>query len=188
MINRPHISFPLIVLVVLGLLTVWLDRVTHPPEHAKDGDLYHTPDYIVEDLSGIRMEYDREILRKFTAHKLFHYLSENVTQMEQVSFISTQPEKPPIHLQADRAEVTNKGENILLRDNVMAIRGTDQDKGKITLITDFLHLIPHQNLVTTNQPVTISRMNTTINGIGLELNNETGIIQLLQQVKAVNRK
>ena len=174
MINRLHISFPLIVLVVLALLTVWLDRITHPPEHAKDGDMYRNPDYIVEDLSGIRMEYDQEIHRKFTAHQLFHYLNDNVTQMEQVSFISTQPEKPPIYLQANRAEVRNKGENIFLRENVTAIRGTD--------------LIPHQSLVKTDQPVVISRMNTTIHGIGLELNNETGIIQLLQQVKAVNRK
>ena len=188
MINRLHISFPLIVLVVLALLTVWLDRITHPPEHAKDGDMYRNPDYIVEDLSGIRMEYDQEIHRKFTAHQLFHYLNDNVTQMEQVSFISTQPEKPPIYLQANRAEVRNKGENIFLRENVTAIRGTDNEKGKITLTTDFLHLIPHQSLVKTDQPVVISRMNTTIHGIGLELNNETGIIQLLQQVKAVNRK
>lgn len=188
MINRPHISFPLLVLVILALLTMWLDRITRPPEHTRDGDLYRNPDYIVEDISGIRMEYDQEIHRKFTARKLFHYLNENVTQMEQVSFVSTQPEKPPIHLQADRAEVRNKGENIFLKDNVTAIRGTDEEKGKITLVTDFLHLIPHQSLVTTDRPVTISRMNTTIHGIGLELNNETGIIKLLQRVKAINHK
>lgn len=188
MINRPHISFPLILFVVLVLLTIWLDRITRPPEHTKDGDLYRNPDYIVEDLSGSRMEYDQEIHRKFTARKLFHYLSENVTQMEQVSFINTQPAKPPIYLQADRAEVRNKGENIFLKENVTAIRGTDQEKGKITLMTHFLHLIPQQNLVTTDQPVTISRMNTTIRAIGLELNNETGIIQLIDQVRAVNHK
>jgi lipopolysaccharide export system protein LptC len=134
------------------------------------------------------MEYDQEIHRKFAARKLFHYLSENVTQMEHVSFTNTQPDKPPIHLQADRAEVRNKGENIFLRDNVTAVRGTDHEKGKITLTTHFLHLVPHQNLVTTDQPVTISRMSTTIQAIGLELNNETGIIRLIDQVRAVNHK
>ncbi len=188
MINRLHISFPLIIFVSLILLTVWLDRITRPPEQAKHGSLYRNPDYIVEDLSGVRVEYEQAIHRKFTAHKLFHYLDENVTQMEHVSFVSTQPEKPLIRLQADRAEVRNKGENIYLIRNVTAIRGLDDERGKITLMTNFLHLIPEQSLVKTDQLVTISRMNTTIKAIGLELDNETGIIQLLTQVKAVNSK
>ncbi len=188
MFRRLHISFPLIFFIFLLLLTFWLDRVTRPPEQNKDDDLYRNPDYIVEDLSGTRMEHERAIQREFTAKKLLHYLSENITQMEQVNFVNTEPKKPPIRLQADRAIVKNKGENIFLMENVTAIRGTDDDKGKITLMTNFLHLIPDESLVKTNQSVTISRLNTTINAIGMELNNQTGMIQLLAQVRAVNNK
>ena len=188
MFSRLHISFPLIFFIFLLLLTFWLDRITRPPEQTKDDDLYRNPDYIVEDLSGIRIEHERAIQRKFAAKKLFHYLNENTTQMEQVNFVNTEPEKPLIRLQADRAEMKNKGENIFLMENVTAIRGTDDDKGKITLMTNFLHLIPDESLVKTDQSVTISRLNTTINAIGMELNNHTGMIQLLAQVRAVNNK
>ncbi|MEK7844323.1 MAG: LPS export ABC transporter periplasmic protein LptC, partial [Pseudomonadota bacterium] len=59
---------------------------------------------------------------------------------------------------------------------------------KITLVTNFLHLIPDDDLVKTDQSVTISRFNTTINAIGLELNNHDGMIQLLSKVRAVNNK
>ena len=98
------------------------------------------------------------------------------------------PEKPLIRLQADRAEVKNKGKNIYLMENVTALRGADDERGKITLMTSFLHLMPDESLVKTGQSVTISKLNTTINAIGLELNNRTGVIQLLTQVRAINNK
>jgi lipopolysaccharide export system protein LptC len=187
MISRLHISFPLIFFVLLALLTVWLDQITLPPEQTGEDDLYLNPDYIVEDLTGIRMDHERAIQRKFTAKKLFHYLNEDVTQMEQVSFINAKPGKPLIRMRADRAEVKNEGKNIYLTGNVTVLRGSDDEKGKITLMTNFLHLIPDEDLVKTDQSVTISRSNTTINAIGLELNNHNGKIQLLSKVKAVDK-
>lgn len=186
MVNRLHISSPLILLILLALLTFWLDRITRPSEQIRDNNLYVNPDYIVEDLSGIRIDYEREIQREFTAEKLFHYLDEEVTQMEQVSFINTEPEKPLMRLHADRAEVKSKGKNIYLMGNVTAIRGADDEKSKITLMTDFLQLIPDENLVKTDQAVTITRLNTTIHSTGLEFNNRIGVMQLLSKVKSVN--
>lgn len=188
MISRLHISFPFVLITILVFVTLWLDRVTRPPEQTRDDDLYRNPDYIVEDFSGIRMDYERGIQRKFAAKKLFHYLNDDVTQMEHINFISTEPEKPLIRLRADHAQVKGKGENVFLTGDVIALRGSDDQKDKITLKTNFLHLIPDEDLVKSDQPVTISRLNTKINAIGLELNNQTGMIQLLTQVRAVNNK
>ena len=108
--------------------------------------------------------------------------------MEQVSFINIEPEKQLIRLHADKAEVKSKGKNIYLTGNVTVARGADDEKTKITLMTDFLHLIPDEDLVKTDQAVTISRLNTTIHSTGLEFNNRIGVIQLLSKVKAVNIK
>lgn len=188
MISRLQISFPLALFILLMFLTFWLDRITRPPEQTKSDDWYSNPDYIVEELSGIRMDHDRMVKRQFTANKLFHYLTEDVTQMEQISFISADPKKPLLRLQADRAEIKNQGKNIYLTGDVIAMRGADDERGKTTLTTSFLHLIPEQNLVKTNQPVTISKLNATINAVGLELNNQTGMIQLMSRVKAINNK
>jgi len=183
-----NLKFPLILLVLLIVLTFWLDRVTRPPEQNKDGDLNRNPDYIVENLSGIRIDYAQETERKFTAEKLFYYLDEKVTELEQVNFINTELEKPLIRMFADRAVVKSKGQDIYLMGNVTAIRGMDGEKSKITLTTHFLHLIPDESLIKTDQPVTISRFNTMVNANGLEFNNRIGMIELLSNVRAVNKK
>ena len=188
MVNRLHFSFSLILFIILIVLTIWLDQITRPPEQNKDNDSLRAPDYIVEDLSGSRLDHEHAIQRKFTARKLSHYVKEEVTQLEQVGFINIDLQKPLLRLQADRAEIRNKGNNIFLMDNVTAIRGEDQEKGKITLMTHFLHLLPKESLVKTDQGVTITRLLTTINAQGMELDNRTGKIELLSQVKAVDMR
>ncbi len=188
MIMRQYISSPLIFFIILALLTFWLDRVTRPSGQTTDDSLYLNPDYIVEELSGIRMDHEHEIQRKFTAKKLFHYLDEEVTQLEQIGFMNSGPGSPLMRLYADRAEVRSKGKDIFLTGHVTAIRGMDDEKDKITVRTDYLHLIPDESLVKTDRVVTISRFNTTIDATGLEFDNRAGMIQLLSRVKAVNKK
>lgn len=188
MIKRPFISSPVILLIILALLTFWLDHMTRPPESVRDESLSLNPDYIVEELSGVRMDYEQRIQRKFAAQKLFHFLDAEVTQLEQVSFANADPKNPLMRVYAERAEIINKGEDVYLTGNVKAVRGTDEDNGNITMVTDFLHLIPKENLVKTDQPVTIARFDTTIKAIGLEFDNRIGMIQLLSSVRAVNTK
>lgn len=93
-----------------------------------------------------------------------------------------------MHISADRALVKEKGKRIDLIENVTAVRGTSDDKGKITLVTDFLHLNPNENLITTDHAVTITRFKTKIEAKGLEFNNRIGEMKLLSAVKTVNNK
>lgn len=188
MSSRLRIGSPLILTTLLIILTFWLDRMTLPPEFTKDDNLYRNPDYIAEDLSGMRMDYEQMAQRKFTAKKLSHYLDEKITELEHINFTNTEPEKPLMRLSANRAIIKSKAKDIYLTGDVTAIRGADGDKGKITLATNFLHLIPDENLIKTDQAVTISRFNTTVNANGLEFNNRTGMIELLSAVRAVNKK
>jgi len=52
------------------------------------------------------------------------------------------------------------------------------------MVTDSLHLVPDQEIVKTDRPVTITKMNTIVNSVGMQLNNKTGIIELHSKVKA----
>lgn len=187
MIRRSYFSFTFMLLVGLAVLTLWLDKMTLPKTSSSDTEIYQEPDYIIENLSGLRVEYNKATQRAFYAKKMFHYLDQDLTELEQIQFINSQVDKPPFRVFADRAELRDNGENIFLTGNVTVMRGLDQDKSKITLKTDKLHLIPDEDLVKTDKSVTLSRLNTTIHAIGLELNNQTGMIELLSRVRAVDQ-
>ena len=187
MFRRPYFSFSTILLIGLVALTVWLDQLTKPLSPATDTAFYDEPDYIIENISGLRIEHNKNTHNTFHAKKMFHYLNQDLTELELIRFIHNKPEKQPFLVFADSAAIHSNGENIFLTGDVTAMKGSDEDDKKIILKTDMLHLIPDQDIAKTDRQVRISKFNTTINAIGLELNNQTGQIELLSRVRAVNQ-
>ncbi len=182
MFNHLRPSVLLIMLVLLALLTFWITNAVVPTMTNQGSDTHQKPDYIIENLSGIRANHESTVQRNFSAKKLLHYLDGDVTHMESPYFTNMESQKPVMRVKADKARLLGEGENVYLTGNVKVLRGEDNDK--ITMMTSYLHLIPDENIAKTNKTVVFSRKNTTISAIGLELDNHTGIVQLLSRVKA----
>lgn len=187
MVRRSYFSFTFILLIALFAITVWLDKVTYPTSTTNNLDFDHQPDYIIENISGLRVEHDKSIHRFFHAKTLVHFTNQELTQLENIQFVNTETEKPLFQVFADQAELRGNSEDIFLNGNVTVIRGNNEDKRKITLKTDKLHLLPNENKAKTDKSVLITRHNTTIQAVGLELNNETGMVELLSRVHAINQ-
>ena len=88
-----------------------------------------------------------------------------------------------MQIKAGRAELLEYGENIHLTENVTVLRGVNDDEDKITMVTSYLHLVPGDNIARTNKAVAITTQNATMDAVGLELNNHTGVLKLLSRVK-----
>lgn len=71
MIRRSYFSFTFILLTGLLALTVWLDKVTHPLSTAPELDFYQQPDYIIEHISGLRVEHEKPFTVFSTQRKCF---------------------------------------------------------------------------------------------------------------------
>lgn len=188
MIKYSHISFPLAVFIFLALVALWLDQISRPYESTNGKGFFHNPDYIIEGVSGIQIDHIQATHKDFSAHTLSHYFEESITRMQHINFKSSGQGKSIFRIQADLAEIKDKGKNIFLRENVTAIRGIEDDKNEIILTTDFLQLIPDESMVLTNHAVTITKPGSKVSATGMELNNQTGILQLLSRVKATNFK
>ncbi len=182
MFNHLRSSVLLIMLVLIALLTFWVTNAVVPIITSQGNDMHQKPDYIIENLSGIRANHESTVQRNFSAKKLLHYLDGDVTYMEKPYFANIEIQKPIMRVKADKARLSGEGENVYLTGNVKVLRGEDSEK--ITMMTSYLHLIPGENIAKTNKTVVFSRKNTTINAVGLELDNHTGIVQLLSRVRA----
>lgn len=181
---RPLVSRLAPWLVVLVVLTYWLDKMLQQPGVQLNGDLQQDVDYIIENLDGVQVDYPLAAHRLFAAQTLTHYPQGDITHLEQVNFASIEPDQPMVRVSADHAELTEGGKEIYLSGNVSVIRGEDSDRDKVTMLTTFLHLIPDDSIAKTDQPVVVTRMNSTVNAVGMVLNNQTGEIQLLSRVSA----
>lgn len=172
---------PIAILMILVLLTFWLDQTIQHPSAREDYDLNHQPDYIIENLLGVEVAHDKALRLLYSADVMTHYPAGDMTYFEQVDFSRIQPVKPLVQISADYAEFASGKDNIYLMGNVFIIR--EMDTGKETMRTEFLHLIPDAEIAKTDQPVTITRKNTVVDAVGMEFNDRAERIDLKSRVK-----
>lgn len=181
--DRLAIRFPLALLVLLAVLTFWLDRKVHPPTPKRDGSARHEIDYYVENFSATRMGPDGNLRYIFAAKRMEHYPDDDSTHLISPQFKHLGEGKPPLQITADKGLISQDGEHAYFVNNVQVVRESGSDRAPITLSTSYLHLIPDDDIAETNKPVTITDANVVINAVGLELNNKTRVLKLKSQVK-----
>mgnify|MGYP003334492043 CR=1 FL=1 len=176
--------FPLALMVVLAALTYWLDQVVQKPAAAPNALLRHDPDYIVDKLLATRMDVNGGIKNTLRSDKLVHFPDDDTTELENPRFISF-AKSAPVTITAKKGLVSSNGENVYFRDTVRVVRAPYGEKSEMVMDTDYLHVLPDDNIAKTDRAVTITDANMVINAVGMELNSETRMMQFNSRVKGV---
>jgi len=183
MSDRLTAWFPLLLLAALAGLTFWLDRVVQPPGNGQGAVVRHDPDYIVDGLSAVRMAPDGSVKHSLFADRMVHFPDDDTTHLRLPRFVSYATVQAPVTITAREALVSTEGENIYFHDDVLVTRAPYANRSELRLRTNYLHVIPDDNIARTDRPVTITDANTTVHAVGLELNSETQVLRLLSRVK-----
>lgn len=176
---------PLVLVGLLAVLTFWLDRVVQPAPRGS-GASRHEPDYIVDNLSAMRMGETGMPRYTLSAAKMTHYPDDDTTVLTTPKFVSQRTAEPPVTITASQAVVSANGEDVYFQDDVRVTRAPGQGTtGELVVRTDFLHVIPDLHIARTDRAVTITDAATTVTAVGLELNSETRVIKLLSRVRGI---
>lgn len=186
--DRYAIWFQVGLLLLLAMLTFWLERTVQAPQPKNDGSSRHDPDYTVENFTATRMGLDGLPRHTLAAAKMVHYPDDDTTHLEKPHFTRLEKDRPPLHIQSDRGLLSSEGEHAYFTGNVLVTREATQDKSALTLTTSYLHVIPDQDRALTDKPVNIRNAHTNVNAVGLELNNQTHVMKLLSRVKGEYEK
>jgi lipopolysaccharide export system protein LptC len=170
-------------LLLLGA-TYWLDQQVLPLPPRADDSKRHDPDYIINSLSATTLDEQGKPHYLMSAVKMIHYPDDDSTHMVEPRLVSLYANRPPVHVSARRGEVSNQGDQVFLYDDVKVVREAGASQSQMTFTTSFLHVLPDQDIADTDRPVTIVDDSTVVNGIGMKLNNRTGIAELLAQVRS----
>lgn len=181
--DRLTLWFPVGLLVLLAMLSFWLDRTVQPAQPKNDGSSRHEPDYTVENFTATRMGVDGLPRHTLAAAKMLHYPDDDTTHLEQPHFTRFESRMAPIHIQSARGLLSKEGEHAHFTGNVVVKRDALGGKSALTLTTSYLHVIPDKDLALTDKPVNIRDARTNIDAVGLELNNKTHVMKLFSRVK-----
>jgi lipopolysaccharide export system protein LptC len=81
--------------------------------------------------------------------------------------------------------VSPNGDDVYFENDVRVVRAAAGNQSELTLETNYLHVIPDDNIASTDQPVTITDAATTVTAAGLELNSDTRMLKLHGRVHGI---
>ena len=186
MIFLSRVRYWLPLLPLLGLLgaVYWLDQQAQPGPAKIYSGPRHDPDAIVENFSATKMNELGMPSFIMAAKKMLHYPDDDSTMLEEPHISMLSAEHPAILANARHGTISSNGDEIMLRDDVEVLREASAQQDQLTLHTEYLHIVPEQNLTNTDHAVTIADAHSTVHAIGLEMNSKTRILKLLSEVRS----
>lgn len=176
--------FPLALMVLLAALTYWLDHTVQSPVASPNALLRHDPDYVVNQMLATRMDITGSIKNTLHAAKLVHFPDDDTTEIEAPRFISYAM-RAPVTITSKLGLISSNGENVIFRDGVRVVRAPYGEKSEMVINTDYLHLMPDDNIARTDRAVTIADATMVIDAVGMEMNSESRIMLLHSRVRGV---
>jgi len=177
----------LLLLPLLLLLggAYWLNLQVQPAGSGSDRNLRHDPDYMIDNFTATTLDEQGKIRFVMSAKKMWHYPDDDSTHLEIPQLTSLTAEHPPLRMSAQNGEVSRKGDEVFLRNDVVIVRPAYANKSELTFSTSYLHVVPNKDIVDTDQPVTMVDARTRLNAVGMELDNKARTIKFMSQVKTV---
>ncbi|MDP1735006.1 MAG: LPS export ABC transporter periplasmic protein LptC [Sulfuritalea sp.] len=177
--DRAASLFPLAMLVLLAALTFWLNRVIQGDNPR--GPQRHDPDYWVERFEVRRFDAEGKLQHTVVAASLLHYPDDDTTVVTAPHI--TYHQQPPTEIFARMAYVGKDGKEVDLVDDVRVIRHSAATGSPSTVLeTRTLKVFPDDEKGHTNDPVVITQGKSILNGIGLDIDNRSGISVLRGRV------
>lgn len=184
-VGKSTIIFPLVLLSTLALLTLWINQSVQPPAPRLDGSSRHDPDYIISNFVTTQTDANGELRYKLAATEMKHYPDDDTTNLQRPRYTQYAVNKPYTQVEGLRGYVSNNGEEVQIVDNVKVTRQAFEEKGEMTLETDYLNIRPNEELVQTKSPVVIRQApKTVIYATGMIYEKKNKTLTLLNKVRA----
>lgn len=173
--------FPLVLMLVLALLSLWLERAareTAPPAAPRAQD----PDYYAEQFTITDFSREGVPVTALSAARMVHFPGDDTTELVAPRIEQTKPAQPRLTLTAQRGTLSRDGAEVFLYDDVELVREAGEAP-EARMQTSFLHVLRDRSLVRTDREVTISEPGRSLIGRGMEYDNEARRLVLRADVR-----
>ena len=175
--------FPLGLMLVLALLTFWLDRAVRE-DPAQPKGRRHDPDYLVHNFTSTKFNHRGGAETVISAAQMRHFPDDDSTELISPRVVQAKPAEPRFTVSADRGVLAREGDEIFLYDNVLLVREADGARPEARMSTSFLHILRDRSIIRTDREVTIVEGRRSLSGRGMEYNNDSRELVLHSDVRA----
>jgi lipopolysaccharide export system protein LptC len=175
--------FPLALMLALALLTFYLERTVRE-EESPPALRRHDPDYLVTNFTTTTYNAAGAAETVMSAERMVHYPDDDTTELFAPRVVQAKPNQPRYSVRADRGQLSRDGDEIFLYGGVLLVRDASAEGPEARMTTEFLHVLRDRSLVRTDREVKIVEGGRSLQGRGMEYNNDTRSLVLRSDVVA----
>ena len=177
--------FPLSLLLTLAALTFWLRYATEMAESRHDGKNRHDPDFIVSD--GVLRKLDATGRLQYTLNsvEIRHYPDDDSTDMIKPHLVYLYPTRPTVTMRAERGHSNADGQQVDLYGDVQISRAATAKDPEMIGYTPELTVFPDDEKAFTKSPVLITKGQSWLKGVGMQIDGRAQTYVLESQAFAV---
>lgn len=186
---RAAVRFRLSIVLALGaalaLGSFWVLEVMHKSVNDSLPDLpRNEPDYYVEKFNMVRMSETGQAQYNISGMRLTHNPADDTAAIKLPVVNNLSRDRPPMTSVAERAMVDRNNSKIHMYDNVNIDRPATAASEHFHLKSDYLLILPDDDVMQTDGPVEITLGRSKLTGTGMLANNATRQLRLTSNVHA----
>ncbi len=181
--DRFALWLPMALLVMLALLTFWIDQSVKEAGSRNEVNL-EEPDSIVESFLAVSTDAAGVPRYRLTAEKLSHFSGNKLTLLDNPRLTHFHEKQGEMQISSSKASVTPDGERVVFTGQVNLLRPAAEGENEMSMQTSYLEVQTGKNEAFTGQPVVIRQPGMQITAAGLHLFADTRVLKLKGRVKA----
>jgi len=174
---------PLVMMVLLAVLTLWLEYTVQDRSSVGARPAKHEPDVIIEDFVIQRLDESGKLRYTFSAPKMVHFPDDGSGEVLYPRIVQVADDGGNFTATANRGVVNRLGEEAFLYGNVEVLREATPQNPEFRVSTEFLHVLAEQGISRTDRTVTIDDGRSTLTGVGMVVNEKKRQFSLSSQVR-----
>jgi lipopolysaccharide export system protein LptC len=171
-------------MIVLALGSFWLLEVMRRSSSDFVPNVPRSePDFYVEKFSYVKMSRTGEARYHISGARLTHNPQDDSYDVE-LPVINNKGSSngSPTIVRAERARIDGDNSKVHLYDNVHMDRPASPNSDRLQVKSEYMLVLPDEDVVRTDKPVEITLGQSTLNGIGMFANNATRELRLSSNV------
>jgi len=140
------------------------------------------PDYYVEKFNFVRLAQTGQARYHISGERLVHYPQDDSYEIRRPVMKSLSEKRPITTIVAERAASNTDMSQVQLFSNVKMDRPASADSQHLQLTSDYMMVLPDEDVMKTDRPVKIISGANVLIGTGMFANQATGLFKLERQV------
>ncbi|MGS0741911.1 LPS export ABC transporter periplasmic protein LptC [Glaciimonas sp. GG7] len=174
--------------IALALASFWIMEVMNRnTEKMLPGAPRVAPDYYVENFNYVQLAPNGLPRYNIAGQRLTHNPSDDSFDVKLPVIHSLDKEKPPMSLRSNTARIEDNNSKVNMYGNVVADRPATPTSSKLHLESEYLLLLPDDDIIKSDKPVEITIDQSKMTGTGMVANNATLELRLLSNVRGTYR-